>query len=112
MTGGATSVLSTPETRASHRLHRRSTTSRATRPSRGPILDYREQCGTSKPSPSGGRSGSYRGCVGGTEKGAGGSARASRGCLQDGTVHMAEIHWYEAHGIGRREMKIKFPLLD
>jgi hypothetical protein len=32
--------------------------------------------------------------------------------LQDGTVHTAEIHWYEAHGIGRREMKIKFPLLD
>lgn len=32
--------------------------------------------------------------------------------LQDGTVHEAEVHWYEAHGIGRREMKIKFPLLD
>jgi hypothetical protein len=32
--------------------------------------------------------------------------------LLDGTVHRAEIHWYEAHGIGRREMKIKFPLLD
>ena len=32
--------------------------------------------------------------------------------LRDGTVHEAEIHWYEAHGIGRREMKIKFPLLD
>jgi hypothetical protein len=32
--------------------------------------------------------------------------------LQDGTVHRAEVHWYEAHGIGRREMKIKFPLLD
>ena len=32
--------------------------------------------------------------------------------LRDGTVHDAEIHWYEAHGIGRREMKIKFPLLD
>jgi len=32
--------------------------------------------------------------------------------LQDGTVHTAEVHWYEAHGIGRREMKIKFPLLD
>ena len=32
--------------------------------------------------------------------------------LQDGTIHTAEIHWYEAHGIGRREMKIKFPLLD
>ena len=32
--------------------------------------------------------------------------------LQDGTVHDAEVHWYEAHGIGRREMKLKFPLLD
>jgi len=32
--------------------------------------------------------------------------------LQDATVHQAEVHWYEAHGIGRREMKIKFPLLD
>jgi hypothetical protein len=32
--------------------------------------------------------------------------------LIDGTVHQAELHWYEAHGIGRREFKIKFPLLD
>jgi hypothetical protein len=32
--------------------------------------------------------------------------------LLDGTVHQAELHWCEAHGIGRREMKIKFPLLD
>ena len=32
--------------------------------------------------------------------------------LRDGTTHTAEIHWYEAHGIGRRELKIKFPLLD
>jgi len=32
--------------------------------------------------------------------------------LEDGSVHTAELHWYEAHGIGRREMKIKFPLLD
>jgi hypothetical protein len=32
--------------------------------------------------------------------------------LKDGTIHMAELHWYEAHGIGRREFKIKFPLLD
>ena len=31
--------------------------------------------------------------------------------LRDGAVHQAELHWYEAHGIGRREMKIKFPLL-
>jgi hypothetical protein len=32
--------------------------------------------------------------------------------LTDGTVHMAELYWYEAHGIGRKEVKIKFPLLD
>ncbi len=32
-------------------------------------------------------------------------------CLTDGTVHTAELHWYEAHGIGRKEVKIKFPLL-
>ena len=27
--------------------------------------------------------------------------------LKHGSVHTAEIHWYEAHGIGRREYKIK-----
>jgi hypothetical protein len=27
--------------------------------------------------------------------------------LSDGTVCQAEVHWYEAHGIGRKEMKIK-----
>jgi hypothetical protein len=27
--------------------------------------------------------------------------------LSDGTVRLAEIHWYEATGIGRREYKIK-----
>jgi hypothetical protein len=27
--------------------------------------------------------------------------------LQNGTVHRAELHWYEAHGVGRRKMKIK-----
>jgi hypothetical protein len=32
--------------------------------------------------------------------------------LIDGTIHTAEIHWYEAHGIRRKELKIKFPLLD
>jgi hypothetical protein len=32
--------------------------------------------------------------------------------LLDGTLHQADVHWYEAHGIGRREMKLKFPLLD
>ncbi len=32
--------------------------------------------------------------------------------LLDGTIHTAEIHWYEAHGIGKRDFKIKPPLLD
>ena len=27
--------------------------------------------------------------------------------LQDGTVLEAEIHWYEGHGIGKKEIKIK-----
>ena len=27
--------------------------------------------------------------------------------LADGTVCKAEVHWYEAHGIGRKELKIK-----
>ncbi len=27
--------------------------------------------------------------------------------LPDGTVRLAEIHWYEASGIGRKEFKIK-----
>jgi len=26
--------------------------------------------------------------------------------LEDGTIARAEVHWYEAHGIGRRGMKI------
>ena len=27
--------------------------------------------------------------------------------LEDGTIRIAEIHWYEAHGIGKRDFKIK-----
>jgi hypothetical protein len=27
--------------------------------------------------------------------------------LTDGSIHRAELHWYEAHGIGRVDMKIK-----
>jgi hypothetical protein len=27
--------------------------------------------------------------------------------LPDGIICKAEVHWYEAHGIGRKEMKIK-----
>jgi hypothetical protein len=32
--------------------------------------------------------------------------------LRDGSIHTAEIHWYEAHGIGRKEFKLKLPFLD
>jgi hypothetical protein len=31
--------------------------------------------------------------------------------LADGSEYEAELHWYEAHGIGKKEMKIKH-LLD
>ena len=31
--------------------------------------------------------------------------------LQSGSIRNAELHWYEAHGIGRRKIKIK-QLLD
>ena len=27
--------------------------------------------------------------------------------LESGEVRLAEVHWYEAHGIGRKEFKIK-----
>jgi hypothetical protein len=27
--------------------------------------------------------------------------------LPDGTVCAAELHWYEAHGVGRKDMKVK-----
>jgi hypothetical protein len=27
--------------------------------------------------------------------------------LPDGTLSTAEVHWYEGHGAGRKEMKIK-----
>lgn len=32
--------------------------------------------------------------------------------LLDGSVHTAELHWYEAHGIGKKEIKLKLPLID
>jgi hypothetical protein len=32
--------------------------------------------------------------------------------LADGTVRMAEVHWNEAHGIGKREFKLKLSFLD
>jgi hypothetical protein len=30
----------------------------------------------------------------------------------DGEEFWAEVHWYECHGIGRRDMKVKRPLED
>jgi hypothetical protein len=27
--------------------------------------------------------------------------------LADGALRLAEVHWFEAHGIGRRKMRIK-----
>jgi hypothetical protein len=27
--------------------------------------------------------------------------------LEDGSENEAELHWYEAHGIGKKEMKVK-----
>lgn len=30
--------------------------------------------------------------------------------LLDGEILLAEIHWYEAHGVGKYEPKIKHPL--
>jgi hypothetical protein len=32
--------------------------------------------------------------------------------LPDGSIIRAEIHWYEAHGIGKREIKIKGPAAE
>lgn len=37
--------------------------------------------------------------------------RKMKGCgfirVVSGRIRLAEIHWYEAHGVGRREFKIK-----
>lgn len=27
--------------------------------------------------------------------------------LNDGTVRLAELHWFEAHGVGKRKMRVK-----
>jgi hypothetical protein len=32
--------------------------------------------------------------------------------LISGRIRLAEVHWYEAHGIGKREFKLKLPFLD
>ena len=28
-------------------------------------------------------------------------------CLRHGSIRQAELHWYEAHGIGKKKIKIK-----
>ena len=32
--------------------------------------------------------------------------------LVDGSVRLAEVHWYQADNIGKREFKIKLPFLN
>ncbi len=32
--------------------------------------------------------------------------------LIDGSVRLAELHWYQADNIGKKEFKIKLPFLD
>ena len=32
--------------------------------------------------------------------------------LPSGRIRLAEVHWYEAHGVGKREFKLKLPFLD
>jgi len=46
---------------------------------------------------------------GSTMAAAGGEKRKgiARVRLSDGAIRLAEVHWYEAHGIGRKELKIK-----
>lgn len=32
--------------------------------------------------------------------------------LSSGRIRTAEIHWYEAHGVGKREFKLKLPFIE
>jgi len=32
--------------------------------------------------------------------------------LVSGKIRLAEVHWYEAHGVGKKEFKLKLPFLD
>ena len=32
--------------------------------------------------------------------------------LANGRIRLAEVHWYESHGVGKREFKLKLPFLD
>jgi hypothetical protein len=50
-------------------------------------------------------------CEVGSDQQGRGSWRKRKGIarvrLSDGSIHVAELHWYEAAGIGRKEFKIK-----
>ncbi len=57
----------------------------------------------------------------GTEKDYGGFMAKANGAsakalhkvrLSSGRIRLAELHWYEAHGIGKREFKLKLAFLD
>ncbi len=53
-----------------------------------------------------------RACAVCTGAGAGGKVKGEAVVeLTNGEVHTAELHWYEAHGIGKKELKVK-RLLD
>jgi hypothetical protein len=32
--------------------------------------------------------------------------------LPSGRIRLSEVHWYECHGVGKRELKLKLPFLD
>ena len=32
--------------------------------------------------------------------------------LSDGTIRSAEIHWFEAHGLGKKDIKVKYYMGD
>lgn len=36
----------------------------------------------------------------------------ARVLLPSGRIRLVEVHWYEAHGIGKKELKLKLPFLD
>jgi len=48
------------------------------------------------------------GCENGTDVGGGGKRKGiAQVRLSDGTIRLAELHWYEASSIGKKEFKIK-----
>ena len=72
------------------------------------VLRFSEKSPTSKLSPLDQAFGKSHDC--GESTGAAGWRKRkgiARVRLSDGTICLAEIHWYEAAGIGRKEFKIK-----